>query len=73
MGQRKSLLLAPFPADILVWELLLRTLLSPTEGAEGEEGPTSAPRPVLRRDIPVKKKPCYIKRRSIKPNVDDKI
>lgn len=37
MGQRHSLLFAPFPADMLVWKPLLRILLSPSEDAEGKD------------------------------------
>jgi len=54
-----------------VWKLLLRILLSPTEGAEGR-------RAILLHlgrfyaEI-FKGKPCCMDRRSIKPNVDDKI
>jgi hypothetical protein len=37
MRQRKSFLFAPSPADMLVWELLLRTPLFPPEGAKRHE------------------------------------
>ena len=37
MGQRQSILFAPFPADILVWEILLRILLFPSKGAKRHE------------------------------------
>jgi len=53
MGQRGFVPFAPFPADLLVWKLLLQTPLSLSEGAEGEKGTIFLhPRLVLRMESP---------------------
>ena len=46
MRQRKSLLFASFPADMLVWKLLLRMLLSSVRRCRKIGESPSAPQPV---------------------------
>lgn len=67
LGQRGFVPFAPFPADLLVWKLLLRTPFSPSEDAEGKENHRSTPRSVLRKQSLAKN---YYLRRLKPQNVD---